>query len=174
MPAGIPLRHARLVLLEWLIIRAVPVLNRVRPPSDWPHSLEALRRFPAASWGAELAAFLDARGFADFLPNYEAHDTFHALLRYDTTVVGELRLQAFMAGNRSPSQAGYVLLVLGGLLVPELWPQLRCDVARGRRSARVRDWHVPAHLRQPIHSLREQLADRVDVITPLAPRGHDT
>jgi len=153
-----------MTLLEWMIVSAVPALNRFRPRAEWQHSLDALRHFPVQSWGANLAAFLDARRFADFLTNYEAHDAFHTLLNYDTNVVGELRLQAFMVGNRSASVAGRVLLGLGSLLVPDLWPQLRCDFMRGRQSECVRHWHVPSLLAQTIEQLQARIANRVDLV----------
>src|SRR5215470_3150407 len=111
-------RHVRMTALEWMIVRAVPILNRFRLRTEWQHSLDEVRHFPAGSWGAYLANFLDARQFTDFLTNYEAHDAFHTLLDYDTNVVGEMRLQAFMVGNRSASFAGRVLFVLGSLLLP--------------------------------------------------------
>ena len=150
MPFAATSRHVRMTILEWMIVRAVPVLNRFRPRAEWQHSLDVLRHFPANSWGASLAIFLDARRFADFLTNYEAHDAFHTLLEYDTNVVGELRLQAFMVGNRSASFAGCMLFVLGSLLLPELWPQLRHDFVRGRQSDCVGHWHVPSLLAQAI------------------------
>jgi ubiquinone biosynthesis protein Coq4 len=158
MARPFPLYRARTVLLTFLIIQAVPALNRLRPRSSWLHSLDALRHFPAQSWGAELAAFLDNRGFDDFLPNYEAHDAFHTLLEYETDVHGELRLQAFMLGNRSASVAGRGLFVVGLLLMPELWPQLQRDYKRGRQSAQLGAWSVPALLAHDIRSLRAQLA----------------
>jgi ubiquinone biosynthesis protein Coq4 len=164
MPFAATFRHVRMTLLEWMIIRAVPALNRFRPRAEWQHSLDDLRHFPAQSWGASLADFLDTRRFADFLTNYEAHDAFHTLLNYDTNVVGELRLQAFMVGNRSASFAGRVLFVLGSLLLPELWPQLRHDFARGRQSECVGQWYVPSLLEQAIEPLRARIANRVDLV----------
>jgi ubiquinone biosynthesis protein Coq4 len=100
-----------------------------------------LRQFPPGTLGAELAAFLDTRHL-NFLPQYETHDAIHLLLNYDTTVTGELRLQAFMLGNGSASFAGRVLLILGFILLPELWAQLKKDFSRGRKSARIAVWDI--------------------------------
>jgi len=165
MSTATTFRRIRMTLLEWMIIRAVPALNRFRPRAEWQHSLDDLRHFPAQSWGASLAGFLDTRHFADFLTNYEAHDAFHTLLDYDTNVVGELRLQAFMVGNRSASFAGRVLFVLGSLFLPELWSQLRHDFVRGQQSECVGQWYVPSHLELAIEHLRAQIANRVDLIS---------
>lgn len=152
------LHQARMTMLEWMIIRSVPFLNRFRRRSHWLHPLAELRQLPAQTWGAQLAHFLDARHFDDFLPNYETHDAFHALLDYDTNVVGEMRLQAFMIGNQGASLPGRILFVLGCLLMPDLWSQLRCDYFRGRLSASVRQWDVPEMLTQDIATVRSQIA----------------
>ena len=157
MSTALPFAAARSRTLEWLIIRAVPLLNRVRPCARWHHTLGQLRALPPASWGATLAQFLAARGFEDFLPNYQAHDAFHALLGYETDVEGELRLQAFMVGNGSASIAGRVLFVLSWMLLPELWPQLRRDIRRGRASTHVGAWDVPALLQHDIDALRASI-----------------
>jgi hypothetical protein len=151
------LHTLRVTTLEWMIIEAVPILNRFRQRSGWVHSLDDLRHFPEGSWGAYLARFLDLRGFDDFLPNYETHDAFHTLLGYETDVIGEMRLQAFMLGNRSASFAGRVLFVLGCFLLPELWPQLRLDLARGRQSPQIRQWNIPALLACDLYHLKQLL-----------------
>jgi hypothetical protein len=156
------IRAIRLAILRWMIVEAVPFLNRFRKRAKWDHSVDELRQFPENSWGANLALFLDSRGFADFLPNYASHDAIHTLLGYETDVVGEMRLQAFMIGNRGASFAGHVMFVLGCLLLPELWSQLRLDYARGRQSPSIRHWHIPALLTTQLNHLSSQLAPRND------------
>lgn len=158
MTGSLLLNHARTVLLTFFIIHAVPALNRFRPRAFWLHSLDTLRQFPDQTWGAKVAGFLDTRAFDNFLPNYEAHDAFHTLLEYETDVYGELRLQAFMLGNRSASLAGRGLFVLGILLMPELWSQLQDDYQRGKQSVQLSLWNVPALLAEDISTLRAHLA----------------
>lgn len=102
----------RMKLLARLIGASVPVSNLLRRPRPWPYTLDELRRFSPGTLGAETAVFLDARRFG-FLPQYETHDVIHTLLDYKTTTSGELRLQAFMLGNRSASFAGRVLFLIG-------------------------------------------------------------
>jgi ubiquinone biosynthesis protein Coq4 len=152
------LYRPRMALLTWLIIHAVPLLNRFRPRTAWPYPLASLRRFPPHSWGLAVAHFLAARGFTAYLPNYEAHDAFHVLLDYETDVHGEVRLQAFMVGNRSASFAGRVLFFLSIALLPELWTAMRQAYRRGRHSAQVGRWDVPTLLDQDLATLRQQLA----------------
>lgn len=152
----LPLYKFRMSLLARMIGASVPMLNRFRKPPPFPYQLNELRDFPAGSLGAETAHFLDSRSF-DFLPQYETHDVFHTLLGYGTSTTGELRLQAFMWGNNSSSFAGRVLFVLGLVLTPELWPQLRKDMERGRHSVRVAELDIPKLLPDSVDSLRLRL-----------------
>lgn len=158
-------RRVRVTVMQWMIIEAVPFLNRFRRESGWVHSLEDLRQFPVGTWGAGVVQFLDARGFDDFLPNYESHDALHTLLGYETNITGELRLQAFMIGNGGASFPGQVLFILGCLILPELWPQLRLDFMRGYNSARLRMWDVPAMLNSDLTLIRTKIALRHDLQT---------
>jgi ubiquinone biosynthesis protein Coq4 len=143
-------------LVARLIGTSVPYLNWFRRPQPFPLELAELRGLPAGSLGAETAAFLDRRGFG-FLPQYETHDVTHALLGYGTTTTGELRLQAFMCGNRSASLAGRLLLLLGALLLPELWPQLQEDYRRGRVARQLKPVNWVAAVQQEARALRWEL-----------------
>ncbi|MGH2521325.1 MAG: hypothetical protein ACRDH2_02375 [Anaerolineales bacterium] len=157
MKSSVQRRALRRRLLSLMIRYSVPSLNLFRYPPAWPYSLEALSHYPSGSWGVELAHFLQSRHL-EFLPKYETHDAWHVLLGYDTNVPGELRLQAFMFGNRSASFAGRVLLLLGMLLMPELWLQCRHDFARGRNSPRLAEWDIPSLLSCSLKTLTAQIA----------------
>jgi hypothetical protein len=139
-----------------MIGASVPFLNLFRKTPPWPHPLEELKRFPPRSLGAEIAAFLGGRGL-DFLPQYETHDAIHTLLGYTTSTTGELRLQAFMWGNQSASFAGRVLLLMGLMMLPELWPQLKQDYQRGRQAQHLASWDIPRLLKEDIGLLRKRL-----------------
>src|SRR5262245_30023100 len=129
-------------LVAWMINKAVPALNIFRHPKPWPYSLDKMRQFPKGTLGFETAAFLDQRHFG-LLPKYEIHDTIHTILNYNTTTMGELKLQAFMWGNKSSSFAGRVLFLIGLLTLPELWTELRLDYERGKKAAeRIENWNM--------------------------------
>ena len=150
--------RARLRLIRWLIVQAVPVLNQFRKPTGWSVTVSELNRLRPDSWGRALAQFLSVRNLG-FLPQYEAHDALHCLLGYGTTATGELRLQAFMMGNRSITVAGRVLLLIGLCLVPELRSRLRHEFQRGRASARVASWSIVALLGEPIELIRRGIGE---------------
>jgi hypothetical protein len=142
------LRERRTRIVSWAIRDSIPVLNLVRRPPRWP-ALEALRVYPEGSLGRELAAFLDRRGLP-FLPHYEGHDALHLVLGYDTSLQGELELQAFMWASRSSSFAGRVLLVWGALMMPEHLGAMRRGYRRGRCSAAVDDDVLLDRLYEPL------------------------
>jgi len=148
--------NIRATVVAWMINKSVPLLNLFRRPTPFPYTLNQLRDFPKQSLGAETAAFLDKRNF-NFLPQYETHDVFHTLLGYGTTTTGELRLQAFMWGNKSSSIAGRILFIIGSLTLPELWSQLRDDFQRGRRAQKVADLNIPILLDKNINGLRSEV-----------------
>ena len=130
--------EARRHLLGWMINRAVPLLNLFRQGLPWSTPLVSLGSFHESSWGNEIYRFLSARGMT-FLPKYEHHDALHVLLGYDTSVLGEARLQAFMVGNRSPTFAGRCLYRLSCMLLPENKALIALDRDRGHRTPRI-DW----------------------------------
>jgi ubiquinone biosynthesis protein Coq4 len=144
-------------LVAWMIHKAVPALNIFRYPQTWPYTLEQMRTFPKGTLGMEMASFLDVRGFG-LLDKYEIHDAVHTILSYKTTTAGELKLQAFMWGNKSSSYAGRVLFLIGLLMLPELWPELKMDYERGKKAAeRIEEWDLATLVHKDINLLRLQL-----------------
>jgi hypothetical protein len=145
-------RKARERFVTHLIGDYVPLLNLVRHPAPWP-SLEALRNFPPESLGRCVAAYLDARGLP-FKVRYENHDAIHALLDYETNIRGEMEVQAFLWANGSSSNAGRVLFVVGGLLLPEQWDAMRRAFARGRAARPIDEARLPFRLDEPFAGVR--------------------
>jgi len=144
-------------LVAWMINKAVPALNIFRNPKPFPYTLDELRQFPTGTLGFEVAVFLDKRHF-DLLPKYEVHDAVHTILNYNTTTVGELKLQAFMWGNKSSSFAGRILFLIGVLSLPELWKELRLDYERGKKAlARIDDWDMVSLIDTDLMTLRSKL-----------------
>ena len=62
-----------------------------------------------------------------------------------------------MLGNRSASFAGRVLFLIGLVVLPELWPKLKEDFRRGRRSARVARLDIATLLDENVDALRARL-----------------
>ena len=142
-------------LLGILITQAVPILNLFRKGLPWSTEFDALKKFPDQSWGKETYAFLANRNLC-FLPKYEHHDALHVLLGYDTTVVGEARLQSFMVGNQTPTFAGRGLYILAMTMLPEHWRVFAGDRRRGVESGSI-DWMaVENTLSIPLSDVRHE------------------
>ena len=142
-------------LLGLLINQAVPMLNLFRKGLPWKTSFNELQNFPEQSWGRETYTFLASRNLC-FLPKYEHHDALHVLLGYDTTVVGEARLQSFMVGNQTPTFAGRGLYVLAMTMIPEHWRVFSCDRSRGVESGTINWLAVEDALSTPLSDVRQQ------------------
>lgn len=134
----------------------VPVLNLVRRPAPWP-TLEELRKYPPKTLGHQVAAFLDARGLP-FKVRYENHDAIHAILDYDTTIQGEMEVQAFLWANNASSPAGRILFIVGGALLPEQWGAMRDAYGRGARAEPIAEQTLPLRLNEDFDDLRTRLA----------------
>ena len=133
----------------------MPTLNLFRKGLPWNTKFDELENFPVHSWGRETHTFLANRNLC-FLPKYEHHDTLHVLLSYDTTVMGEARLQSFMVGNQTPTFAGRGLYVLAMVMMPEHWKTFSCDRRRGVESG-VIDWMaVENKLSIPLSDIRHE------------------
>ena len=135
---------------------SVPVLNLVRRPPTWPYTIEDLAAMPDDSWGRELHHFLSSRDLG-YLPKYEEHDAYHALLGYGTTVTEELKLQAFMFGNGSATVAGRVLLAIGAVGFPSKWGLLRAEYRRGRRSSPLHRFPTASLIPVPLDEVRRTM-----------------
>lgn len=149
-------RSLRERFVTHLIGDYVPVLNLVRRPVPWP-TLEELRSYPEETLGHEVAAYLDARGLP-FKVRYENHDAIHAILDYDTTIQGEMEVQAFLWANGASSPAGRILFVVGGALLPEQWGAMREAYGRGRRAEPIEEAKLPFRLRESFEGVRTKLA----------------
>lgn len=142
-------------LLGMLINQAVPMLNLFRKGLPWNTEFDELQNFPDRSWGQETYTFLANRNLC-FLPKYEHHDALHVLLGYDTTVVGEARLQSFMVGNQSPTIAGRGLYILAMTMIPEHWRVFSFDRRRGVESGTINWMAVEGALSTPLSDVRQQ------------------
>ena len=150
---------ATYALREWLlgllINQAVPAPNLFRKGLPWNTKFNDLQGFPAHSWGHETYTFLANRNLC-FLPKYEHHDALHVLLDYDTSVIGEARLQSFMVGNQTPTFAGRGLYILALAMIPEHWKTFSYDRKRGVESGAI-DWiAVENALSIPLSDVRHE------------------
>lgn len=135
---------------------SVPILNMFRDPPAWPFTLAELEVMEHDTLGRCLFEFLDERNLG-YLPKYEVHDAYHALLGYGTSVTEELKLQAFMWGNENATFAGKTLLILGIMVFPSKFKLLKRDLLRGKAAKPLKRYDVTEMITENIHLLRKEL-----------------
>lgn len=135
---------------------SVPLLNLFRNPPTWPFALSELEKMERDTLGRCLFEFLDARNLG-YLPKYEVHDAYHALLGYGTTVTEELKLQAFMWGNKNSTFAGRVLFILGVIVFPGKFGLLKEELLKGKKAKPLKEYSIVEMIPENIGNLRKEL-----------------
>ncbi|WP_194868225.1 hypothetical protein [Pseudoalteromonas sp. PPB1] len=143
-------------VVEKLIGWSVPFLNLFRKPEPWPYKFDDLLYLEQGTLGRELHQFLQSRNLG-YLPKYEEHDAYHALLGYGTTVTEELKLQSFMWGNKNATFAGKVLFILGYILFPSKHDEFRREVKRGMEARPLCEYDVASMIPLQLDELRRNL-----------------
>lgn len=143
-------------ILAKLIQLSVPFLNLFRNPKKWPYSFNQLSKMENGTLGKELYNFLNNRGL-EYLPKYEVHDAYHALLGYGTTVTEELKLQAFMFANGNATFAGKVLLSIGVIIFPSKIPTLKIEYNRGKNALPLKLHLIEELIERNLEELRSDL-----------------
>lgn len=147
-------RFARRII-ESAFESSVAAIASVNDMSRFHRKVDTLRGYPAGTLGKEIADILDSRGLT-LVPGYESHDLKHALLGFDMTPEGEVRMQAFMIGNGNYSFPSFAIFAFGALLLPELWPTFRADFRNGRRARPISGWSIDRYAPESLVSLRER------------------
>lgn len=143
-------------ILARLIQYSVPVLNIFRSPPVWPYPLADLANLEEGTLGKALHTFLTERNLG-YLPQYEEHDTYHALLGYGTSVTEELKLQAFMWGNKNATFAGKILFILGYIIFPSQHGLFKNEIKRGQLAMPLSNVNIASMIPQKLAVLRREL-----------------
>lgn len=119
---------------------------------------EWLRKLPEGTLGRDIAKCLDENN-VKLVPGFESHDLKHVLLGYKMTPVDEIRLQAFMIGNRNYTPASFAILIFGILLLPDEWRVLYRDFKKGRKAPEIRTWTIEEYAGRNTHELRTHIME---------------
>ena len=101
-------------------------------PSKFGYTQADLGALPLGSLGRTVADSLAAQGHT-LLKGYENHDFEHILFGYDMSLVGEVRLQAYLLGAGYSGKYGLVLLLFAGVVMPDYWRIFWHDYTLGRK-----------------------------------------
>lgn len=90
------------------------------------------------------------------IPKLEDHDVLHVLLNYKTTLVGEIKMQCFLLGNRKRSVYALFTALIGIVLVPEKLLAFRHEFSKGKKCAAISNWDFEYLLSEPLELLQRQ------------------
>ena len=113
-----------------------------------------LQELPDGTLGKDIANCLDKNGLR-LVPNYENHDLKHVLLDFKMTPVDEIRMQAFMLGNRNYSIPSFAIFAFGALFLPDLWKTFYKDFLNGRNAKPISTWTIEEFAHCQTNTLRD-------------------
>ena len=148
-------RLARLII-EVAFDTSVGTIALFNDMDRYRDKVDDLRELKRGTLGKAIADSLDARGLT-LVPGYESHDLKHTLLGFGMTPEDEVRMQAFMIGNRNYSVPSFLIFGFGAVLLPDLWPTLRTDFENGRRARRISRWTIERYAERDLEELRAGL-----------------
>ena len=106
----------------------------------WGLDIAQLKAYPKGSLGHELGHFLEQKGF-DVMPKLEDHDVMHVLMKFNTTVIDEARMQFFLLGNGKRSLYALFTAVVSLLLIPEAAFLYFKSFKEGKRCLNISQWN---------------------------------
>jgi ubiquinone biosynthesis protein Coq4 len=117
---------------------------------------EEYAKLPKNSLGRNFYNYLKAEKIA-FKPNLIRHDLKHILLGYEMKMPDELKINAFLLGNRYYNPLGITYLFICVLIVPEIIPELKKAYQRGRTAVSLKSVDLGKYLSNDLQKIRYQL-----------------
>jgi len=141
--------------VTWLTVQATNLSNIILKSRRWNFDLKDFETMPECSLGYQLQLYLK-RNFIEFKPNLIRHDIKHILLGYEMKMPDELKIHAFLLGNKSYNSLGMIYLLVCILIVPEIIPKLVSENKRGKNADCLHAIILQDYLTQDINSLRQK------------------
>ena len=107
----------------------------------YENKVDLLLKMPNGTLGNDIGKSLKENGLR-LVPKYESHDLKHILLGYEMSPIDEIRMQAFMIGNRNYSISVFAIFIFGVLILPNHWKLFVKDFRRGRKSSPIKTWTI--------------------------------
>lgn len=120
---------------------------------------DELRSMKERTLGKEIANSLDQNNL-NLVAGFESHDLKHVLLEYKMTPIDEIRMQAFMLGNRNYTLPCFAILIFGMILLPQKWGVFYQDFKEGRITIPVSGWKIEDYADKDTRGLRQLLSHK--------------
>ena len=141
-------------LVKWLTIKATDFSNWLLRKRNWKYTADDYRNMPENSAGKRLIEYMDANQIP-FKPNLVRHDLKHILLGYQMNMPDELRIHAFLIGNRCYNPMAMAYLFICVAIVPEILPTLWKDFKRGRKSVCLKNIPLENYIQSDLTSCQK-------------------
>ena len=143
-------------LVEWLTIQATNLSNVLLSSRNWKYTMNDFHNMPKNSLGYGLYEYLNKTNLT-FKPNLIRHDIKHILLNYEMKMPDELKIHAFLIGNKNYNSMGIVYLIICVLIVPEIIPTLKKEYLRGKKAVCLKDIDLQQYIKMDKNLVRKSL-----------------
>lgn len=150
------LTRYRWKLVKWLTIKATDLSDWLLQKRNWKLTAADYRSMPENSVGKKLIQYMDSEKIP-FKPNLVRHDLKHILLGYKMNMPDELRIHAFLIGNRCYNPMAICYLIICVLIVPEILSQLKKDFKRGQNALCLKHTNLENYIREDLNESRSKL-----------------
>lgn len=107
----------------------------------WKYDESDYRNLPDGTVGKELIKYMDKTGIK-FKPNLVKHDIKHIITGYQMKTKDEIRIHAFLVGNKCTNWFSVLYLLLNVMILPELINELLNDYKRGKKATCLRKVNI--------------------------------
>lgn len=135
---------------------SVWTIEQFHDKNYYADKVDNLRKYPIGTLGHDIANCLDENKLG-LVPKYESHDLKHVLLDYKMTPVDEIRMQAFMLGNRNYTIPCFAILSFGVILLPDEWSTFYRDFKEGQKSKSISRFTIEEYADFQTQTLRKQI-----------------
>ena len=122
----------------------------------WQYDEMDYRNLPDGTVGKELINYMDKIGIT-FKPNLVKHDIKHILTGYQMKTKDEIKIQAFLLGNRCTNWFSVIYLFVNLILLPEIIFEVLKDYKRGTKAIRLRSIHLEGTITKNLNNLKQEL-----------------
>lgn len=140
----------------WLTVVATNLSGILIRKRQQPYTFEMYGAMPLGSLGHTYYKTLTDQKMT-YKPNLIRHDLKHVLLGYTMQMPDELRIHAFLIGNRSYNPMAILYLLVCFCVVPEIVPSLKKDFQRGRKSPSLKNTPLFDLVNQDLKICRQKL-----------------
>jgi ubiquinone biosynthesis protein Coq4 len=135
---------------------SVWIIEQFHDINIYENKVELLLKMPIGTLGNDIGKSLKENNLR-LVPRYESHDLKHILLDYGMNPVDEIRMQAFMIGNRNYSISVFAIFIFGGIILPYFWLEFYKDFNKGRKSLPIKTWTIEEYSCCQTKLLREKI-----------------